>query len=709
MYAQAIGATETTAAAITDGVSGDTVAYQAADSDDDNDDFLSPGGPALNVDDLFAQYQLEQQRDAKLLENNEYKNDNVVTTTSLISNETTQQKDNEISPEQQQYNVKLQCQEAAETAAANVSADEVQQEVAQRAKLQRESLQKSFQSQGMDSHGAVMAALDEISHRQETEVRQALAVQYATAGVSLHEASLQAVEAVAEQKKQQIVQVLAAQLISSNNNDNSLTEEQAVVAAMHEIAAQHQVALQAAQHQELVEEFMSQGLQPVAAEQRASQETEQQSMQQQQIQKKLSKRFETEGASPAQAAVKAMQEIAREQQKVQIQVYAAALKAEGKSDEEAKLKATEEVTQQQLQQRQVALVSVFQKQGFRGNIAELRAAEEMAAVQQRQFVAAVALPCAKEMAAESASKTVIASIMPSTRSSKMQSHSETKQTISHSHSLRPDFLKRFNYLHSAVPIKVKHAAGVSHMYPTDRNFDKHHEIISDSHVGPSSDTLWMQSLSKVLKVSHHSVMKKKANRFNVSFRTKERKTLKLLNQQNSACGVTEEPMVPPSLSRDVTDKQALHRLLFRAVMCYKHVQIAPAKRGWYFPNIKTQQEQGPYPTGRMRAWFKAGHLAMAQPLRFGPKRDQNPREPYVPLASLWPCSPELKRGSVQHRAVLNGVTPVIGNLDGKGATTAITKRSANHLSKDNDAMPSVVTMYNLDTLANERDVAEQCT
>lgn len=369
---------------------------------------------------------------------------------------------------------------------------------------------------------------------------------------------------------------------------------------------------------------------------------------------------------------------------------------------EAYVQAAKEIANQHAQQRQAALAGAFRAQGLSANEASERAVEEIADVQQRQYVVVAALPQAQEEAAAEA-----AAAHPDVASVALGRTSDAEEKRANV-PVRPseEFLSRFHQLHSVEPVKMRHAAGISHIYPQDSDFARDQAVLNESRAGATSETLWLQTMSKALRISHHSVVRKKMDRYKLSFHAAQRameeqreaERRAKLEAMNATAG-------PTRLARDPLDREALHRLLLRATLGYQAARTSANARGWYFPNASTGEQQGPYPNEKMRAWFRGGHLAMAQPLRFGPGTEECPKLPYVPLSSLWPTPPGLARGSRQQQDL----------LDGTAATAATNRSPPGALAEDSAASGdepvgdrSGPTRYNLDAVAAARDAEEAC-
>ena len=496
---QAIGATDTTAAAITDGVSGATVAYHAEDSDDDADDFLSSPARAsgsVSVEDLFAQY--ERDHPELLALEDEHANGNASTPPGKP---TTDDDDNKVSDSAQRQADEAQDEARRAAAVAATTPEVVQAQVADQVELQRAELVETFVARGVGLREAHVQATREVARRQEAEVLEVLKSQYASAGAAPEEAELQAVQALAQQQQQQVVQVLAAQLLAASatgwpgsrngsplrhgNLDavgtdhaqnaarvdrrdgvQTLTAEEAEVAAVRAIAAQQEIAIQADQQEQLAAELRAAGVPADVAQQGAVAEVRQQMDQQRQVERRMIAKLQDQGMAPTQATIRALEEIIAQQTVMQQAVRAAQLQAQGMPVAQAGAQAAHDVARQQAQQRQTALASAFRAQGLSSDVAFERAVEEVAAVQQRQYVAAAALPRAQENAAATASAGTYErarEVHRSRNGGHGQSEAEEKQVVAANPS--QEFLARFDRLHGVTPVTMRHAAGTSHIYP----------------------------------------------------------------------------------------------------------------------------------------------------------------------------------------------------------------------------------------------------
>ena len=234
-------------------------------------------------------------------------------------------------------------------------------------------------------------------------------------------------------------------------------------------------------------------------------------------------------------------------------------------------------------------------------------------------------------------------------------------------------------------------------------------------------------MSKALKVSHHSLVQKKIDRFKLSFHAAARALEDKQAAEAREKARAAEPAPPARVPRDPFDRAALHRLLLRATLGYQHARTPPEQRGWYFPDARSGKEQGPFPNSKMRGWFRGGHLAMAQPLRYGPSlaghsagrasgRDCQKQAPYVPLASLWPTPPGLVRGSKQQQEVLDGTSANEGSvLAASPSTSTQADPSSTALvvteelnTDDQSTRANGPTIFNLDAMAAARDADEAC-
>lgn len=502
---QAIGATDTTAAAITDGVSGATVAYHAEDSDDDADDFLSSPARAngtLSVEDLFAQYERDHPEMLALEDEGADGNASAPPNASAAGDD-----DNKVSDSAQRQADEARDEARRAAAVAATTPEVVQAQVAEQVEHQRAELVATFVARGVGPREAHVQATREVARRQETEVLEVLESQYAAAGAAPEEAAIQAVQALAQQQQQQVVQVLATQLLAASAAERrsgsrkgsplrhdghhldavgttdheggdevrTLTAEEAEVAAVRAIAAQQEIAIQAEQQEQLASELRAAGVPADVAQHRAVAEVRQQMDQQRHVERRMVERLqEQQGMTPTQAAIRASQEIIAQQTLMQQAVRSAQLQAQGVPAAQAGAQAARDVARQQAQQRQTALASAFRAQGLSSDVAFERAVEEVAAVQQRQYVAAAALPRAQEKAAAAASVGSHRAGGEAPRShhgaagQSRQSEAEEKQVAFAEGKPSQEFLARFDRLHGVAPVTMRHAAGTSHIYPQVR-------------------------------------------------------------------------------------------------------------------------------------------------------------------------------------------------------------------------------------------------